>query len=392
MSELLEEEHEEKTELGATEDLSAWVEVSRAALRHNLQQVKAFVGPRVKVLAVVKANAYGHGAARTARVLEEAGADYFGVTRLEEGLALRDAGIKGSVLVFSPALPSQAAAFVEHGLTATVHSIEAARTVSTAAQAKRILARLHVEVDTGMGRGGVSQMEVPSFLKEVSALGHVTVEGLFTHLATAQERNKERARRQVLSLRTAVTMTESLGLRPPIVHCANSSALLDLPASHFDMVRTGTLLYGQHPSRHVTRKLNLRQTFLLKARVMSVAKVPSGTSVGYGCEWTARAPATLATIAVGYGDGYRLVPEARTETVREILRRLLRLVAIKVKLKASPRTVVVRGRRVPVLGRIAMQQMTLDVSRVPGVAVGDVVTLPVRRTSVPSEVPRVYVD
>lgn len=337
-----------------------WAQVDLAAYAHNVAALKAITRPGARFMAVVKADGYGHGAVPAARVALENGADWLGVARVEEAVALRQAGVSAPILVFGPASPGQAGELLDHDLVQTVFSAETAAALSERARALGKKIRTHIKVDTGMGRLGLlvvgaaveesSHTAAERRLREVETITHMAgleIEGLFTHFATAESADKSYAERQ---LQRFVDLTDGLrhdGLEPPLKHAANSAALIDMPEAHLDMVRPGIATYGLYPSAEVHReKVALRPVLAWKTRVIQLKQVPAGFGVSYGITYRTPRATTIATVAVGYADG---------------LSRLL----------SSRGQMLVGGQRVPIVGRICMDLTLLDVGDVPGVEVGD---------------------
>lgn len=361
-----------------------WVEVDLSALRHNFSQVRAFVGENVRVMAVVKANAYGHGYARVARVFQDCGAYALAVTRVEEGLILREAGIEIPVVLLAPVQSDNIRTAVHNDLHLTVCDQTQLELISREASASGKKAFVHVKVDTGMGRLGLSPDQVIDFYRKLSLLPNLVVAGTYTHFATAAERSTRYAEKQLELFKQVLSCIRQNGFDCGLVHCANSAAILRMPDSHFDMVRPGTLLYGQYPSRFVPRVLQLRPTWKLKARICHVRELPKGARIGYGGDYTTRRPTRIAVLPVGYADGFTLVPEG------SIYRRgLCGLLARG--LRWSP-AVWLRGMRAPVLGRVGMQLCVADVTHVPDVKVGEEVEIPAMRIPTNSMIPRVYLE
>ncbi len=367
----------------------AWVSVSRPALRHNFQAVRTLAaapdGPSPLVIAVVKANAFGHGAPETARVFGQVGASFFAVTTLAEALELRAAGIGSRILVFLPPLPDQWDACVEHDLEATVCDDLALRGLAQAARAQNKHARVHLKVDTGMGRLGVLADAALPLARQVDADPDVMFAGIYTHFARALERDDTYARRQFAMFEQVTARLHNEGIACGLRHCANSAALVRFPEMRLDAVRPGTILYGQYPSEAVPRALQLQDTWTLQARIVAVRDLPRGASLGYGGEFVTQRASRIAVLPIGYADGFAVAPLSAQSGWRG-LKSVLR------GLRGSGMTVTVRGRRVPVVGRIAMQICTVDVSDVPGVQVGDVVSLPARRIAASARLPRLYTD
>lgn len=361
-----------------------WVEVDLSALKHNLGQVRSIIPETTKIMAVVKGNGFGHGYVEPARAFVEAGADCLAVTRLDEALSLREGGITAPVLLFAPILPENAEAAVEADLDLTVTTLDLATAISSAAQKQGRMARVWIKIDTGMGRIGVMPDDAPSLFSEIRKLQGITITGTYTHFAAATERDLAPTKAQLFEfINTLATLTEC-DITYGLCSAANSAAILRLPESHLDIARPGTLLYGQYPSQHVPRSLDPKPTWKLKARVCAVRNLPKGSTIGYGSEFRTGRITTTAVVPVGFADGYTLAPDG------PIYRQSLLKFAAR-KMKRSP-SMEVRGKRAPVLGRVAMQMTVLDVTDIPGVQVGDEVTVPAMRIPTSSLIPRVYVQ
>ncbi|MCE5198236.1 MAG: alanine racemase [Armatimonadota bacterium] len=361
-----------------------WVEVDLSALKHNLQQVRGLVGDGVKIMAVVKGNGFGHGYVEPARAFVEAGADAVAVTRLDEALILRSGGINAPILLFAPIQPDNARDAVDAGLEMTVTSIELARSISNAASELGKTAGVHVKVDTGMSRLGMQPEDVAGALAEMHDLPNLSIAGIYTHFATSAEQGISHARAQLRKLTSLINELKNAGIGYGLAHAANSAATLRMPESRLDMVRPGTLLYGQYPSASVPHSLDLKPTWRLKARVCEVKDLKSGSAVGYGREFTTRRASRTAVIPIGWSDGFTLTPEGplyRQSAVRFALKRARRSLAVEIN-----------GRKAPVLGRVAMQMIVVDVTGIDGVRVGDEVTVPAMRIPTSPLIPRVYVQ
>lgn len=361
-----------------------WVEVELAALRHNLQQVRDLVGPDVRIMAVVKANGYGHGTVEPARAFVESGADALAVTRIEEALKLRRAGISAPVLLLAPIQPENAEAAVDADLEVTITGLPLASALSESAQRAGKPASVHLKFDTGMGRLGALPWEAADFAQAVSEMPWIRIAGAYTHFANAAEADLRQTRMQLRRFRLILGELQDRGINHGIAHAANSAAMLRLTDSHLDMVRPGTVLFGQYPSRHVPRLLAISSAFRLKARICQVKDLPAGTTVGYGAEFRTRRPTRTAVIPVGWADGFTLAPQGpfyRQGLLEFAARRRKRTLWAEV-----------RGCRVPVIGRVAMQMTVLDVTGVRGVEAGDEVILPALRIPINPEIPRVYAE
>lgn len=307
-------------------------EIRLGALRRNFRRARELAGPGVKVMAVVKANAYGHGLVRVATELVAEGADYLGVAFLEEGEILRRSGVVAPILVLGAIANTQIPRFIESGLDITLPSVDKAKAVSAAALAAGARARVHLKIDTGMERIGVHWYSARPFLDTVLALPGLDIVGLFSHFATADD-DPDFAREQLSRFREVLDYLESIGKRPPLVHMANSAALVDMPQARFDMVRPGILLYGYEPSPRT--KVGLEPVMRLMSKVVYFKAARDGAGVSYGQTWKTRGPTRIATIPIGYGDGYSRALSNKGEAI-------------------------IRGGRYPVVGRVCMDQLMLD--------------------------------
>ena len=322
--------------------------VNQNALTHNYREVTRRAGDR-KVLAVVKAQAYGHGAVTAARRFVELGSTMLGVALVEEGRDLRDAGITAPVLVMGPVFPEQAEVIVNAKLTPAVFTPVMVRSLADAAAGAGRKLAVHVKIDTGMGRIGISPAEAAEFIVTISQLPGIVVEGLMTHFADADLRDKQFAAAQLDRFETLIRSLEAKGIDIPLRHAANSAAVLEYDRALLTMVRPGLMLYGYNPleSRIVA---DLRPVLGLVTRIAFLKKVAAGVPISYGRTFVTRRESMIATIPVGYADGYSRALSNKGEAL-------------------------VRGKRVPVAGRVCMDMTMLDVTGVPGVAVGDEVVL-----------------
>ena len=326
-----------------------WVEVDLEAIAHNVQRIVEMVGPKVTVLAVLKADGYGHGAIRVARTALNNGARYLGVASINEGIALRRAGITTPILVLGYTPAWQARELVLNSLSATVFNLDVARALSRAAADLNGRVPTHVKVDTGMSRIGLLPDEVLPFVLELHRLPNLVLEGIFTHFSVADS-DPDYTRRQLDRFRQVLELLTEADIRPPLAHAANSAAMLTLPESHLDMVRPGIALYGLHPSSQVRCPPDFQPALRFKTQVAQVKTLPPGTFVGYGNTYQTVGEQQIAVIPVGYADGFRRAPRHWGE-------------------------VLVRGHRAPIVGRVSMDQTMIDVTAIPGVRQGDEVVL-----------------
>jgi len=362
----------------------AWISVSRSALRHNFDALCRLLAEssdkRPRIITVVKANAYGHGAGETARILQQAGADFFAVTTPSEALELRESGINGHILVFLPPLPDQIEALIEAGCDLAVCDETSVQAIAQVASKFGKTASVHLKVDTGMGRLGVLPSGALALAQRIDAEPSLHFAGIYTHFARALEKASGPTQRQFAVFQQVLGELERGGISPGLRHCANSAALLRFPEMRLDAVRPGTILYGQYPSAAVPRLLDLQETWRLQARVVSVRDVPAGSAIGYGGEYVTRRPSKLAVLPIGYAEGFTVAPASASAGWR----------GLKALLRPVQQSVTVRGRSAPILGRVAMQICTVDVTDIPNVAPGDIVTVPARRITASARLPHLY--
>ncbi len=313
------------------------LEVDLGQLARNYHAIDAFVGPRTAVMPILKANAYGHGLVEVARRLEAVGAPYVGVAYLEEGLRLRREGVGVPVLVLGGVVGEQIPRFLEHELTLTASSVDKLRAIDACAEAMGRRAKVHLKIDTGMERIGVHWYSAEKLLEESLRVSHVDVEGIFTHFANADEADLTHARAQLARFHEVLRFYERRSLPTPIRHAANSGAVLQLPESHLDLVRPGILFYGASPAPAVKLTLDVRGALRWITRVVFFKVVEAGSPVSYGSTWTPTQRTRVVTLPVGYGDGYP----------RGVHR-------------AGPAEVLVRGVRCPIVGRVCMDQLMVD--------------------------------
>ncbi|ADL08644.1 alanine racemase [Thermosediminibacter oceani] len=328
------------------------VEINLDNLEHNLKEIRRITSPNAGICAVVKADAYGHGAVEVAMTALSFGAKYLAVAFLDEAVVLREAGIRAPILILGFTPEDQFDKILEYGITQTVYNVRSAEVLSREAQKRGMKAKVHIKLDTGMSRIGFpAEPSSLSDIEKVFLLPGIEVEGIFTHFARADEEDKSFTEEQYKKYRETVGVLESRGLRVPIKHVANSAAIIDMPGMHLDMVRPGIILYGIYPSEEVQRsRITLKPVMTFKTRVSHVKTVPAGTPISYGGTFVTKKTSVIATLPVGYADGYPRLLSSRAE-------------------------VVIKGRRAPLVGRVCMDQCMVDVTDIPGVQPGDEVEL-----------------
>jgi alanine racemase len=341
-----------------------WAEISLKAILHNLRVIRRHVGAQRKILAVVKSNAYGLGAVPISKALQKAGTEWFGVTCANEGIELREAGIRKRILVLTGFWPGEEKRLIQNQLTPTVSRVDDLRHVERAAKSMRGKSRgkssrapFHLKINTGMNRLGISPDEIDAFCLALADCPHIQLEGTYTHFASAEDFTAEQTTVQEQLFRDCLDRMRALGVSPGIVHMANSGAICARPSTWADMVRPGAILYGYHQSfdppqkkQEVMCSMPLEPSLSLRARIISLREVPAGQAVGYGARFVTGRPSRIAVINAGYADG---IVRART----------------------NRGCALVRGRRVPLVGTISMDLTMLDVTDTPDAKLGDVVTI-----------------
>lgn len=327
-----------------------FAEIDLYAINRNLKNIRKKIGRHPLIMAVVKANAYGHGMLPVAEsVIQNRTAQYFGVAIVEEGIELRKRGIVHPIQIFTAPSIQQLDLFIQYDLELTLCDIVTAKKLHAIARKRGKQAHVHIKIDTGMGRIGIAPNDAIAFVKEIVKLSGIDIKGIWTHFATSDEKDLSFAKKQLGIFRSIVTQLELDGIHIPLVHCANSGAIMQLPDSYFDMVRPGIMMYGYAPSHETRMTVDLHTALSLKAKVGFVKTVEKGTSISYNRQYGANRRTTIASVAVGYGDGY----------FRTMTNKIFALIG---------------GKKFPVVGTICMDQIMIDVGKTM-VQVGDDVVL-----------------
>jgi alanine racemase len=312
------------------------VEVDLTILAENYKAIRAHTAP-ARVMAVLKANAYGHGVVRVARLMQELGADAIGVAVLEEGILLRESGISLPIHVLGGVLGNQVPHFLRHDLTLTASSVEILQQIDATAFRFGSKAKVHLKIDTGMERIGVHYYSADKFFEASLRCKHVVIEGVFSHFANSDAADLTHARQQLARFHEALSFFEKRGsVSPPLRHIANSGAILQVPESLLDMVRAGILLYGVYPSTEVKRTVRVEPALSWKSRVVYFKVIRAGSPVGYGSTWKSDHDVRSVTVPVGYGDGY-------------------------FRSMSNKASVIIRGKKYPVVGAISMDQIVVNI-------------------------------
>lgn len=331
-----------------------WAEIDLKNLEHNYKEIRRLVGSKVEIMAIVKANAYGHGAVTVAQTLDKAGAERFGVAIMNEAVLLREAGIKKPILILGWTPSDDYVRALNNDIILTIYSLEEAERLSRICKEYDVKAKVHLKIDTGMGRIGFqTDDEDKEKVKKILQLPELMIEGVFTHFAMADAKDKTYTNKQIEKFSTFIKEVEQeTGYYFPIKYLANSAAIIDHPEVYFDMVRPGIILYGLQPSDEVQLdRIDLRPVLSLKAQVSNVKEVGEGFSVSYGGHFITKDKALIATIPIGYADGYSRILSGKSYVLYD-------------------------GIRLPVVGNICMDQLMIDATKVKNrIKQGDVVTL-----------------
>lgn len=333
-----------------SEQRPTYVEIDLVALAHNYAQITKTLGEGCQVLAVVKADAYGHGVEHVVPALVEAGTEWFGVALVEEGVELRQAGVRQPILVLGGVWPAQIDSLLHYDLTPAIYNLETARQLGARAAELGRDCRYHLKVDTGMGRLGFLPDTLPEVLGVLRQFPHLHMEGFFSHFALADEPGHPFNTTQIDRFRSVLTAVRQAGFAPEFIHHSNSAAHFTLDLPECNLVRPGIALYGALPSEQFREQLDLRPVMSFRSRVAQIKQIPAGSGISYGHRYVAEKDVTIAAIPVGYADGYN-------------------------RLLTNRGRVLVRGQYVPVVGTVCMDWIMVDVGEVPGVTIGDEVTL-----------------
>lgn len=371
--------------------LTRWVEIDLDAISHNIAQVKRLLDPSVMLMAVVKSDGYGHGLIPAAQAALIEGAAMLGVTHPEEGVLLREAGIAAPVLVFRPLLPGEEEIVLRYHLTPSLSDLQQAKRLADAAGRKGRQVPVHIKVETGMSRTGFLPESLIKVGDELFSLKSLYWEGIYTHFA-ASATDPSFTRLQYKKFYKIVQMLAEKGVSFSIRHVCNSAAFLLYPEMHLDMVRIGTLLYGQLPAGIKDASLDLKDTWSFWTRIIHLQSVQRGSTVGYGRTYRVRKDTTLAVIPVGYSDGFGLDVVPRPAGYLDLAKLLVKITGSFLGMPWGAHHVIINGRFAPVVGRVGMELSCVDVGKIPEVETGTPVFLPARRTVIRSQVPRQYIS
>ncbi|HOK93294.1 MAG TPA: alanine racemase [Spirochaetota bacterium] len=346
-------------------DSPTYCEIDLSAFSNNLKEIRRLIPDHTKIMAVVKANAYGHGSVTIAKEAQSAGAEFLAVARLNEAMLLRNGGITLPILLFDDSAMHSAEIYIDQNIRPSVSSMEEAILFSKSATQYGKPIKIHIKIDTGMGRLGFLSDELshkePGTLArtiaEISNLPNIKIEGIYSHFATSDEKDKKYANTQLAIFKKLIAQLNKLLPYKPLYHMANSGAIIDIPESHLDMVRPGISIYGIYPSQDVCKdKIDLHPVMSIKSKIVHLKKVKPNFKISYGCTFTTKRDSIIATVPVGYADGFPRSLSSKGE-------------------------MIVRGQRAPVIGRVCMDLTMIDVTDIEGVSLYDEVVVMGRQDS-----------
>ena len=369
-------------------EINAWIEVNKDALLNNLTKIKEVVGD-TKILAVVKANSYGLGQNEVARIFQKAGVDCFGVTNLLEAINLREGGIISPIVLFTPLVAEdQYSLAIDYELIPSISSIVQLQKLQQVTAAKEKKVKIHIELETGMGRTGLWLTDIPLFLEELKNCSNIEIEGMYTHLAKAGS-DRDFSEKQFAVFKEGIELFQEKGINIPIRHIANSAGIINYPHMHLDMVRVGTLLYGQVP---MGAKIDgLIDPWMAKAKIISVRSLPANCPIGYGSEYITKKKSLIGVVSIGFTDGFNVSPKIKPKGFVDLIKIIIKdLLAYCGK---GPQAIGVKHETgfYPVVGRIGMQLTMVDFTG-GDIKEEDVVSLLLRRINTPQHLPRVYLQ
>lgn len=329
---------------------SAWLEINLDAVKFNMQSIKSWIGEKIQIMGVVKGNGYGHDAVEIANIILEYGATQLAVARIEEAIVLRKNNIKAPILVLGVALDEQFKCYLDYQIMPTISDLKSAYKFNKIASGISQKIKVHLKIETGMGRLGFKASEIMKVITELKKLSNIEIEGIYTHFSTADEKDKEYTLYQFHLFKEVMNKVKKSNLKIPYYHTANSGAILDLPETWLDMVRPGCLIYGLYPSGEVNKSINLLPALSFKSRISFLKRVAADSFIGYGRTYKTKKETVVATLPVGYADGYS-------------------------RLLSNSGQVLLRGEIAPVVGRVCMDQMMIDISNIANASVGDEIVL-----------------
>lgn len=362
--------------------MDKWIEIDLSAIEHNYKLIRNTVRSEIKILGVVKANAYGHGLIEVAKELENQDLDYLGVTEIAEGLQLRQQGLKKPILVFGPSLREGLTVAQDYDLTITVGDLATLEHL----QENNLALKVHLKIETGLGRTGFKLQDLEEVYNLISN-SQILVEGIYTHLATAMRANSSFVKEQFAQFSKATEFFEQQGMPIGLRHICNSEALVKFPEMHLDMVRAGNILYG-HGGGQLAQEL--QNPWAFKAKITYITDLPKGHSVGYERSYFLPRDAKIAIVPIGIFHGYSMEPVVRSNNLGDLIKALGKLILRYFNHPLTKTYVTINGTEAPVIGKVGMQQTIVDVTQLQDVQIGDVVELTGRRVNISPFLPQLY--
>lgn len=370
--------------------MDKWIEINIDAVKHNLQEVQTLLAGKARLIAVVKANAYGHGAEETARILCQNGVDFLAVSFYYEAMQLREAGINADILVFSPVMSeADADVSIKNQLTLTIGSDDDRELLERVSAELNMPVKIHLKIETGLARFGLNEEEAVRVCQQLSVNEKIQVEGIYSH--TADPTSYEYTARQFQRFMQVVKRLEREGFGIPIKHIANSAVVLRSPDMYLDAVRIGTLLSGQHPIGNFFTRLQLQDPFCFKSRIISIQTREKGSSLGYYRSFRLKQTARIAVIPVGFHDGLAVEVANKPRGFVDMLKKLAKIVLGYFNISRFNLYVTIKGKNYPIRGKVFMQMALLEIPLDDDVKIGDEVVVPVRKTLVSRDIMRLYI-
>ncbi|NLL53016.1 MAG: alanine racemase [Peptococcaceae bacterium] len=366
-----------------------WIEIDLDAVKHNYRQIKSKLCAESSLMAVVKADGYGLGAVPVAQALEEEGCCAFAVTRVEEALLLREHGIEGEILVLGPSDPEEWPQALAKKIDLTVSRLERIAALNDTARELEVKAGIHLKLETGMGRTGFTREMLPALAQSLKESSYLNLRGVYTHLARGAQRDKVYTYRQHQRFIEYISILEENGINIPRRHICNSAGLLDFPEYHYELVRSGTLLCGHFPSPAFFGKLDLKDPWTVKAKIVHLQRVPKGTFVGYQSVYKCKKDTTLAVIGVGHADGFGLEPKFVPQGLLDLIKIIIKNIAALFGLQLGRDKLLFKDKQVRIAGKIGMQLTVIDMGDIE-CQLGDEIVVPLRRTLANPRIPRIY--
>lgn len=368
-----------------------WIEINRDQVVSNLQAVKSLVNEGVTLIAVVKANAYGHGLKESANILYANGVNYFAVSYLQEALEIRNSGIPAAVLIFAPLIDeAEIRVAIANHFTLTVASLYDCRLLEKVSDELGLPVQVHVKMETGLARFGVEIAELTALCQRLNNHKNIDLEGIYTHMADAG--NEAYTQKQFNLFMAGVAAVENTGIKISMRHCANSTIFLKYPAMHLDAVRVGTLLSGQYPAGQFPKTLKIADPYKFKTRIVAIKTLGKGSFLGYKRTYKLKSPAQIAVIPIGYVDGLAVDIVNRPENFWDLLKKLLKNMLAYFNVPRFSLQVRIRGKLYYIRGKVFMQMALLEIPLDTPLMVGEEVEVPIRKTLARDEVKRIYIS